>query len=237
MTRFVLVHGACHGAWCWERVVPLLEAAGHEAVAFDLPGAGDDKTPHEAVTLDTYVERTVAAIGTEGEPVVLVGHSLAGLTISQTAERVPDRIRALVYLTAYMLADGQSGRANPHDNPGSLVEGSRQMVEENVSYIFGGGDLKAAFYGECGDDVVEAARPRLVPQPVAIATTPLRLSAERYGRIPRIFIECARDRTLTPAFQQSMQAAQLCDRVFTMDSDHSPFYSAPEELAGHLMSV
>jgi pimeloyl-ACP methyl ester carboxylesterase len=78
MATFVLVHGAWHGASAWDRVVPLLEAAGHRAIAFDLPGQGEDETPLELVTLDSYAERTCQQTSAQSEPVILVGHSLGG---------------------------------------------------------------------------------------------------------------------------------------------------------------
>ena len=93
MSTFVLVHGAFHGAWCWYKVVAALEARGHRAIAPDLPGHGLDRTPMEKCNLGLYVSTVVAAIETEKEPVVLVGHSLGGLTVTQVAERVPERVR------------------------------------------------------------------------------------------------------------------------------------------------
>ncbi len=79
MATYVLVHGAFHGAWCWTKLTPELEARGHRAVAFDLPGGGEDKTPIEQVTLDAYVERVVETVAQESERVILVGHSLGGI--------------------------------------------------------------------------------------------------------------------------------------------------------------
>jgi len=74
MARFVLVHGAWHGAWCWYKVVPALERLGHAVQAIDLPGHGVDRTPLADVTLDAYVDRVGEAIARAGEPVMLVGH-------------------------------------------------------------------------------------------------------------------------------------------------------------------
>src|SRR5690242_8929821 len=98
MSRFVLVHGAWHGAWCWDKVVPLLEIKGHSAHAIDLPGHGRDLTPTAEVTLERYVERVCQALVAEPEPAVLVGHSMSGMVITQAAERCPEHIQMLVYL-------------------------------------------------------------------------------------------------------------------------------------------
>jgi len=78
MSTFVLIHGGCHGAWCWYKVVPALEKQGHTVIAPDLPSHGRDKTPVSAVTLQAYVDAVCSLIDVRREPVVLVGHSMGG---------------------------------------------------------------------------------------------------------------------------------------------------------------
>ena len=103
-----LVHGAWHGSWCWKNIKGELERHGHTVVARDLPGLGEDKTPAEEVTLERYTDAVCETLLSEPEPVLLVGHSMAGIVISQAAERRPDRIKGLVYITAYLLREGQA---------------------------------------------------------------------------------------------------------------------------------
>lgn len=74
MSSFVFVHGAQHGAWCWHKVVPRLQAQGHDAITFDLPAHGTDTTPKEEVTLDGYADRTLAVLAELDGPATLVGH-------------------------------------------------------------------------------------------------------------------------------------------------------------------
>ena len=105
MASFLLIHGASHGAWCWRDLIPELAALGHEARAIDLPGHGDDPTPRETVTLDSYREAILAELRA-GD--ILVGHSMGGYPITAAAEAEPDRVRALVYLCAYIPAPGRS---------------------------------------------------------------------------------------------------------------------------------
>src|SRR5690606_34358860 len=82
VAHILLVHGSCHGAWCWDRVVPALARHGHAARAIDLPAHGDDRTPAGDATLDLYAGRILAAIDA---PTVLVGHSAAGYPITLAA--------------------------------------------------------------------------------------------------------------------------------------------------------
>src|SRR5690348_12166926 len=106
MAQFILVHGAWHGAWCWREVVPRLRACGHAAVAIDLPGHGEDSSPPEMVTLADYVTRLIEAVDPLEEPPFVVGHSMG--VISQLAEQVPERIRALAFVSALLPPSGSS---------------------------------------------------------------------------------------------------------------------------------
>jgi pimeloyl-ACP methyl ester carboxylesterase len=137
MATFVLVHGSWHGAWCWHRVVPELEALGHRVLAPDLPGHGDDATAPAQLTLKAYAECVATVICSATEPVVLVGHSFAGIVISQVAELVPERISRLVYLTAFLPANGQSlsrlATADPRQSGGHQLDHSRRTSNSSVS--------------------------------------------------------------------------------------------------------
>src|SRR5207253_7802010 len=99
------------------KVVPLLEAEGHSVTAVDLPGHGDDTTPLVGLTQAEYGRRVADAVEAAGEPVILAGHSMGGMAITQAAEYVPDKIAALVYVCAFLpgpdasllaLADGDT---------------------------------------------------------------------------------------------------------------------------------
>jgi pimeloyl-ACP methyl ester carboxylesterase len=237
MATFVLIHGAGHGAWCWRKLVPRLQRAGHRALAPDLPGHGDDRTPLEQLSLELYVETVAGMLRRRPEPVILVGHSLGGLTVTQTAEAVPEKISRLVYVSAFLLTDGEAARDGRHDNSGSLLRTHRTWNEDETAYAASEEGLRELFYGDCDDDDVAFARANLVWEPEAPAATPMRTTPERFARLPRAFVECTQDRCLTLDFQRSMQAALPCDPVFTLDSAHSPFFSMPDELAECLLSL
>src|SRR5919201_534684 len=103
MSTFVLVHGAWHGGWVWDRVAQQLQESGHKVLAPDLPAHGSDRTPAGQITLRHYVDHVVSCIDSCAEPVVLAGHSMGGIVISSAAERRPESIRALVYVCAFLL--------------------------------------------------------------------------------------------------------------------------------------
>ena len=106
--NIVLVHGSFHGAWCWEYVIPLLEARGHRVVAPNLPASGGDPAPFENANLVTYATRIAAAIDELSGPVVLVGHSMGGIVSSQVAEWRPERLAAVVYVVGLLLRPGET---------------------------------------------------------------------------------------------------------------------------------
>ncbi|KAD7117817.1 hypothetical protein E3N88_05085 [Mikania micrantha] len=104
-THFVLVHGACHGAWCWFKLKPLLEAAGHRVSAFDLSASGiNTKTIQQVATLSEYSKPLLEFMTTipPEEKVVLVGHSLGGMNVSLAMEKFPEKVAVGVFLTAFM---------------------------------------------------------------------------------------------------------------------------------------
>jgi pimeloyl-ACP methyl ester carboxylesterase len=170
-------------------------------------------------------------------PVILVGHSRGGVVISEAAERVPDSIARLVYVTAFLLESGRSladeTKLHPDVGPGPFIrpadDPSRVTVELEPAI--------SIFYNRMSDTDARAATARLVPEPLAAQTTPIKVSAERFGRVPRAYIECMDDRAISLDMQREMQAALPCDPVITLDCDHSPFYSAAPELAEALHSL
>ena len=235
MATFVLVSGAWHAGWCWERVVPLLESQGHRALAPDLLGMGRDKTPLGSVTLAAWANQIADLIRAQPEPVVLTGHSRGGIVISETAERVPERISTLVYLTALMLPNG----ATLGDMAALVTEETMAIARPGPE----GGTLVApeavgpTFYNTTAAEWVERARQMLGPEPAGSFSAPLKLSPERYGRVPRAYVECALDRAISLEMQRRMQAALPCDPVITLQTDHSPFFSSPQELAASLVAI
>jgi pimeloyl-ACP methyl ester carboxylesterase len=224
---FILVHGAWHGAWCWHKLVPLLEAAGARVFAPDFSAQA---------TLESACD-LVAEVVDRHPGGVVVGHSLGGAVISRVAERLPSRIRQLVYLAGYLLARGGSVAQAARGDVGSLLAPNMIPVERGVSCAVRAEVLRDVFYGNCSDADFEFARERVTPQPLKLLVATLDVSEQAFGLVPRAYIETARDRVVSLDAQRRMQATWPCAPVFTLDSDHSPFLSQPDALARILISI
>jgi pimeloyl-ACP methyl ester carboxylesterase len=234
---FVLIAGAWHGAWCWQKIVPLLEARGHRVLTPELPATGADVSDPAAVTLEIWARYVADTVGACPEPVILVGHSRGGVVISRTAELIPERMRQLVYLSAYLLPAGSTLAETARTDSESLVPPNMVAAAGGITCNLRESVIRDALFGLCGDEDYEYALTQMRPEPLKPLVTPLRVSEQRFGRVPRTYIECSQDRTITLAAQRRMQAALPCDPVLTLASDHSPFFSQPAALAQMLGSL
>ncbi len=237
MSTYLLVHGAWHGAWCWRKVVPLLEAGGHRVFTPDLPGHGDDKTPLGDVTLRSYTDRICEIAGAQNERVILAGHSMGGAAITQAAENCPQNIAALVYVCAFLPRNGDSLITWASQDRDTRVNASTVDPRSDGTIGFKPEHTREAFYGNCSDEDAAFAQSRLVAEPTAPSGTPVETTAQRWGRIPRYYIECERDRAITLGLQREMEKHSPCRQTFSIDTDHSPFFSAPEQLSNIFLRI
>lgn len=237
MASFLMIHGAWHGGWCFERLRMPLEARGHAMAAPDLPGMGGDARALAAATLDRWADFAIAQASALPGPVILCGHSRGGLVVSRAAERAPEAFAALVYVAALLCEDGRS----LYDMMGEPQHGGfsdgLSPVADGLGVALSAQAAIPLFYSRCDPQVQAASAARLVAEPVRPLGTPVRVTPERFGRVPRHYVECIHDRVLPLATQRAMTAALPCASVTTLDSDHSPFLCVPDALAGALTTI
>ena len=224
MAGYVLVHGAVHGAWCWERLVPHLEAAKHSVMAVDLPGHGKrlGTRPLDEIGLDDYVDAVVEDIeSADLRDVVLVGHSLAGITIPRVAKRLPDRVRRLVFL------------ASAHPAPGQSVSDVMQHPLSPVSRGIGPETMFCSDLDEATSAWLLANIGGEPPGPMMEAIHPIRVELAR----PPVYILCEHDEALPRDLQREQARNAGASEVISFDSGHSAFASRPRELAELLIRL
>jgi pimeloyl-ACP methyl ester carboxylesterase len=231
------VHGAFQSAAVWSAVKWKLESAGHPVTAVNLPGRNGIAPAAEKVTLQTYRECVLAAVRARADPVILVGHSFGGITISNAAEAAPEMIRSLIYVAAYLPRSGDSARTLAAEDTAS------RFTEENF-VVAADRRTASVLRNDCamlfGEDLEPAAQSSLaellVAEPLLPIRTPVILTAARFGRVDKIYVRTLRDNTINIAQQDKMVARVGVRKVHTLDSSHSPYLSRPDALAALLLS-
>ena len=230
MSKFLLIHGSCHGAWCWDDLIPHLQARGHEVMAIDLPSHGADQTPIADVTLDLYAHAIIDAIDA---PVTLVGHSMAGYPITAAANLAPEKITKLVYLCAYVPF---AGKTLSEMRRMALTQPLMEAVKINadrISFSIDPAQAAAKFYHDVEPERAKRAVSRLGDQPIKPQETPL----TAIHSVPVHYIRCMDDRTIPPAMQITMTQDWPSQTVSEMHASHSPFFSDPAGLAKLLSAI
>ncbi|MFN7223922.1 MAG: alpha/beta fold hydrolase [Paracoccaceae bacterium] len=233
MSDFLLIHGSCHGAWCWHRVIPALEALGHRARAIDLPSHGRDHTPASDVTLHSYATAICDALLS---PTIVVGHSMAGYPITAAAERDPSHIAALVYVCAYAPVSGLSLADMRRAGPRQPLAPAIRVDATRTTFAFDPAQTNALFYHDCDPQAQSLADLCLTPQPILPQETPLTLT-HRSQAVPRHYIRCTDDRAIPPEYQATMAQGLPPGHHTTLSASHSPFFACPKALADRLHAI
>lgn len=237
----LLIHGAWQGAWAWDAWLPELQRLGWSASAIDLPGNGNDPADRTApgdVSLALYVEHAGRALAAMGGLAVVVGHSGGGIVASQLGEACPERVAALVYVAGVMLPSGTSfGQliaaakaeepAADYAGIGPHLQWSADRQTTRVPAAAG----REIFLHDCEPAAAAAAAARLRPQPERGRIIAPTLSVERYGRLPRLYVEARQDRAIALSLQQRMQRLSPGARRLSLDCGHVPQLAMPRALA------
>ncbi|XP_022775230.1 methylesterase 3-like [Durio zibethinus] len=250
-SHFVLVHGACHGAWCWYKVVTLLKSAGHKVTALDLAASGvHPKQVHELHSISDYSEPLMDFMASlpPKERVILVGHSLGGVTISVAMERFPEKVSVAVFAPASMPGPDLSYislHQEFHKRLASFMD--TQFTFDNGpdkppnSLLFGPNFMSTMLYQlSPPEDLTLAillARP-FGSQNDAAAIEETALTREKYGSVRRVYIVCDKDKVTDEDFQRWMIENNPPDEVMLIpDSDHMVMFSKPQELCSCLEEI
>ena len=242
MANYVLVHGAWHGGWCWRDTAALLRAQGHVVATPTHTGVGERAhQSNEAITLETHVRDVVGAIEAEElDDVILCGHSYGGMVITAVADRLPGRVRALVYLDAFVPNEGDSlirllEAALPPEVAQVFIGGFRGSAREHHSGMMA--PIPAEVFNVSAQNRAWVDR-RCVPQALATFETPLLLSGgglESVGR--RVYVLA--DGWDPSPFRHfaAMMSTRPDWTVVKVPCGHDVMVDMPEALAGLLAEL
>ncbi len=225
----VLVHGAWHGAWCWQPVVDRLTDAAVPVVAVDLPGHGDD--PRPLTDLHGHGDAVRGALDDIEGPVLLVGHSFGGAAITDAGTH--PAVRHLVFVAAFPLDAHETVMANDAEGGAGTVLEQAIRFEADGTITVDPELAVEAFYADCDPVAADGFVARLGPEHSAGFGQSPRVVAWRER--PSTYVLCTDDRAVLPALQRNLAAR--CDDVVEIDASHSPFASRPDEIAGILADL
>lgn len=231
----VLVHGAWHAGACWDAVVDLLAARGFAVCAPDLPGHGAQQTPLHKISLHTYVKAVLELLDGIDSKVLLVGHSMAGMIISEVAARAPQRLRGLVYVGAYLPRHNESlfdlNALNREDEAATAIERAMQLSSDKRSCTVQEDAIIPLFYPLAPPALAKQASRSFQTQATLPLAAKVNLGHADMMHVASTYIVTTQDKVLLPQHQRRMLARRSCECVLEIDADHSPFLSRPAELA------
>jgi pimeloyl-ACP methyl ester carboxylesterase len=230
--EYVLVHGACHGAWCWDEVAARLRAKGHRVVALDLPGHGRRAAEVRLASAQAYGQAVADAMALEGiSRGIVVGHSLAGIVIPKAAELAPERVAHLVFLAAVVVPDGGSVAETLMAPAGRTLVRGNAAGRGDGTFLYPAEMAWARWMGDMprSDPRVSRALSLLTPQSLRPFVEPVDLRVFYGMRVPRTYIRCMGDKAVLPA-KAAECAARLGVKPIDMDCAHNPMLSRPDDL-------
>jgi pimeloyl-ACP methyl ester carboxylesterase len=238
MSTYVLVHGAWQSTGTWDLLSPLLEKHGHRVIKPVLSGLGSDQSRLcREITLQRHIEDVALELAKLPEPVILVGHSYAGMIISGVAETNPAQIRRLVFLDAFLPDDGQSALDLLPPDIGAYF---RKVAQEHgEGWRLPGGEGQLDLWGLQPGEARDVVRARLCDFSLRCFEEPLRLSHNRKAAIPATFVTCVGEgypaRPFFAPFAAKARASGW--EVFEMPTGHDCHVERPGEVAEILLST
>ncbi|BAV05345.1 Pimeloyl-ACP methyl ester carboxylesterase [Filimonas lacunae] len=234
---YVLVHGAWQASYVWDSVQADLVKSGNKVIVVKLPGHGTDSTAVYQLSLDVYRDKVIDAIAQADSNVILVGHSMGGMVISGVAEKIPHKIGKLVYIGAFLPATGQALTDLAYSDSASrlgplLIPSANQLTldvkHDSLTYLF-------------INDGTPAIKSLLLAnyraEPAIPFTSKVTLTKANFGSVNKVYIKTLQDIVISPAMQNRMIAAAGIDKVYTINTSHSPFLAQPHAVADLLIKA
>ncbi|CAN5587961.1 hypothetical protein BH11BAC3_BH11BAC3_07060 [soil metagenome] len=234
---YVLVHGAFadESAWGFVRNDLAIHA---NVVVVNLPAHGIDLTPANKVSLNDYVKNVTDVINAQPGKVTLVGHSMAGIVISEVAEKIPAKISKLVYVAAYLPRNGESMLQLSYKDAQSKVGPAFEMNADKTAATVRKDAIPEAICDDCPQYMKDILVKYHKEEPTKPMTEKLVLTAAKFGSVPKYYISTTKDYAVGYDLQQKMiKDNGNIKKVFTMNTSHLPFVVQPQLFVDMLTSI
>jgi pimeloyl-ACP methyl ester carboxylesterase len=227
----VLVHGAFEDAQVWGHVTAKLQGDGYKVVAVDLPGRPGAPAAPDKVSLDLYRDTVIKALARLHHPAVVVGHSFGGMVIADVAEKDPAMIKTLVFVAAYLPQDGDSLVSMAQQDADAKI-GPHLKIDKEKGIASIDYSARAELFANGAPEALQKAiADAVIDEPLIPLTTPVHLTADRFGKVDKVYIHTAMDQVISPSFQARMVANTPVRAEYTLPTGHTPFLTDPDSLA------
>ena len=240
--HIVMIHGSWHWGGCFQKVADRLAAMGYPVSTPDLLSHGYSAAAWEQVdSMASYTAPVRAILDKIGEPVILVGHSMGGVSLTYLAETMPEKILSLVYLSAFMTPPGKTANDYIFAYATNPVAASLFAVLAPVNEGAGlkldtdkPDAIRDAFYGDCSDaDVLIASKNAVIIN----TSVPNIYAPKALPAVPKHYIHCTEDHAIPLEVQQQMIADAPGATAHVLKASHSPFFSLPDDVATLIATI
>jgi pimeloyl-ACP methyl ester carboxylesterase len=228
---FVIVHGAFQDSSVWNDVKTQLQKSGDEVILVNLPGRKSANSAVDAASSASYSKTIIEAVG-DRQNIILVGHSFGGIQISNVAEMIPEKIKALIYVAAYLPASGDSLQTlSAQDKNNKFTQKNFLLAADYKTADVLQSDRELIFCNDCNTDAKQKLAASFTLEPLAPMTEGAKISAEKFGKVKKVYVYTTIDNAVSYPLQTQMTAKTKVDKTFSMKTGHCPFLSQPKQLA------
>jgi pimeloyl-ACP methyl ester carboxylesterase len=234
---YILVHGSWQAPYVWDAVRADLVKKGNTVIVVELPGHGGDNTPPQNLSLDVYRDKVMEALAKTNGNVILVGHSMAGMVITQVAEKVPTKISKLVYIGAFLPASGQALTDLAFSDPGSKLGPALVPSADQLTLDVKRDNLTELFINDGAPATKEAVITHYRAEPAIPFANKVTLTPANFGSVDKVYIKTLQDVVISPALQDRMIAAAGIKTIYEVNTSHSPFLAQPHAVSDLLLKL
>ncbi|CAN5759366.1 alpha/beta hydrolase [soil metagenome] len=234
---FVLVHGAWQGAWVWQDVKAKLESKGQTVIVVELSAHGTDTTSPLNTSIDIYRDKVITSINKVNGKVILVGHSMGGVVVTAVAEKIPNQIEKLIYIGAFLPANGQSLLDLANTDPQSHLGPALRPADGGLTLDIVPDSIINIFCQDGSAQTKQLLLSKFRKEPAIPFQDKVTISTGAFGKVDKYYIKTLQDHAVGPDLQSRMIAAAGITKVYPIQSGHSPFLSMPDAVAEILLNI